>query len=86
MSWPAQNWIWVVAIGIAWFVLRSGRANGHAGAGLLESLGSEVLQAGHLRAAQPSKAPEAAIDAVSGQAVTAAQALSTVYQDKVRPS
>ncbi len=80
MSWLAQNWIWVVvAIGIAWFFLRSGRAHGHAGGagGLLEAFGGHGGHGshGHSQSAQPANPPQPAVDPVSGETVTAAQAL-----------
>lgn len=88
MSWLAQNWIWVaIAIGVAWFFLR-GRAHGHAGGagGLLDALGghgSRGSHAAHPQAAAPAHPPDSAIDAVSGEAVRTAQALSLVYQEKI---
>jgi YHS domain-containing protein len=99
MSWLAQNWIWVVvAIAVGWFFLRSSGAHGHAGGlgglgghaghggvgGLLGSPGghhgTREEQPGSVA---PANAPDAAIDAVSGEAVRTAQALSSVYLDKI---
>lgn len=84
MNWLAQNWIWLaVAIGVIWVLMRTDRAHGHAGAGLLARLDGDHSHAGHSPAPQPWTAPEAAIDAVTGEAVGVAQALSTVYQEKI---
>ncbi|TAK88046.1 MAG: YHS domain-containing protein [Betaproteobacteria bacterium] len=82
MSWLAQNWVWVVvAIAIAWFLFR-GRFGG-----VLESLGGHggghSLQDEQPERARLANAPEAAVDAVSGEAVRTAQALSSVYQEKI---
>ena len=99
MSWLAQNWIWVaVALAVGWYFLRNG-VHGHAGGlgglgghgghaggvgGLLGSAGGRSgayeEQSG---SAGPANAPAAAIDAVSGEAVRTAQALSSVYQEKI---
>lgn len=91
MSWLAQNWVWVVvAVAVGWFFLRGGRA-GHGGAagGLLGSLAGHHGGGGHgaheeqPASARPANAPEAAIDPVSGAALGTAQALSSVYQEKI---
>ena len=93
MSWLTQNWVWVVvAIAIAWFFFRGrlggalGGLGGHGGgfgghgSGHGGGQGSHDEQPG---SARPANAPEATIDAVSGEAVVTAQALSTVYQGKI---
>ncbi|OGA68302.1 MAG: hypothetical protein A3G81_02785 [Betaproteobacteria bacterium RIFCSPLOWO2_12_FULL_65_14] len=97
MSWLAQNWVWVVVgIAIAWFFFRGrlggllespGGYGGHHGGGL-GGHGSAHGGGAGAQEAQPdsaglANAPDAAIDAVSGDAVRTAQALSSVYQGKI---
>ena len=98
MSWISQNWIWVaLAVAILWWIFRGrlvrhGEAGGHGGemGGLL---GGVSGCSGHGRArddrdsSQPAPsaadAPEAAVDPVSGESVRTAQALTSVYKEKI---
>lgn len=92
MDW---NWIWIVlAIGAAFYFLRSGGRGG-----LLGGLGHGGGLGGHDHGghgghgedrghgeppARPaSDAPEAAVDPVGGEAVRTAQALTSVYDGKI---
>ena len=77
-----MSWLCTVAQ-----LLFRGGLGGHGHAGGLGGLGghggghgSHDEQPG---SARPANAPDAAIDAVSGEAVVTAQALSTVYQGKI---
>ena len=94
MSWLAQNWVWMlVAVAIAWFFYFRGGLGRHAGGhgghgGLLGGLGhgghgGHGDQAGQPDARPAGSAPEAAVDAVSGEAVRTAQALTSIYQGKI---
>ena len=92
MNWLLQNWIWVaLGIGVAYFFFR-GRRGGHgAGHGGLIGMGhgGDAAGGGHgghgerpdSRAA--ANAPEAAVDPVGGEAVRTAQALTSLYQEKI---
>lgn len=95
MEWLTQNWILVaLGIGVAFYFFRGGlggHAGGHGGA-LLGGMGHGGHggdSGGHERNdAQPesrvaANAPEAAVDPVGGDAVRTAQALTTLYQNKI---
>lgn len=82
MNSLGESWIWIVlAIGIAWFFFRGARG------GLLGSLGGHGSHHGthdaQPQSAMPANPPDAAVDAVSGEAVRTAQALSSVYQGNI---
>jgi len=94
MDWLSQNWLWVaIGIGVAWYFLR-GNLGGHgAGHGSLMGMGhGGGGHAGHGEPAAPppdaanapaANAPEAAVDPVSGEAVRTAQAVTSLYQEKI---
>jgi len=91
MDWLSQNWLWVaIGIGVAWYFLR-GNLGGHgAGHGGLMGMGhgghaggGDGGHADRLASAPAANAPEAAVDAVSGEAVRTAQAVTSLYQGKI---
>jgi YHS domain-containing protein len=79
MSSLGESWIWIVlAIGIVWFFMRGARG------GMLGALGGHGgYQGAHDGRPQPAVPAETVADAVSGEAVRTAQALSSVYQGSV---
>ncbi len=91
MDWLTQNWIWVViGIGVAYYYFR-GNLGGHgAGHGGVMGMGHGAGAAGgesrngnYADSRTTASAPEAAVDAVSGEAVRTAQAVTSLYQDKI---
>ncbi len=88
MGFLSMNWIWIaLAIGVAFYFLRrssSANTGGH-GTGVRNRLDGP-RHAGH--GAQPASdsktnAPEAAIDPIDGEPVSAAKALTSLHQGKV---
>jgi len=90
MDWLSQNWLWVaIGVGFAYYLFRS-RLGGHgAGHGGMIGMGHGGLagRGGGDKDLASSRvvpnAPEAAVDPVGGEAVHAAQALTSVYQEKI---
>lgn len=95
MDWLSQNWIWILlGIAIAWFAMRrgfggvhGGHMGGHGAGGLLGGMGHGEHGGGYdSEPRQPETSgqmPEAAIDAVSGEAVRTEHAVTSIYQGKI---
>jgi len=82
MDWLSQNWLWVViGIGVAYYMFR-GNLGGQMGRGGGSGSGDSG-NASYADSRAAASAPEAAVDPVSGEAVRTAQAVTSLYQDKI---